>query len=46
MEQISAAKKIKIIQLYLDSKSIREIASLTGVAVGTVANVINDLKRG
>lgn len=46
MEEISARKRLKIIQLYLDSKSVREIASQVGVAVGTVANVIADAKNG
>lgn len=46
MEEIPVSKKIKIIQLYLDSRSTRDIAAQVGVSVGTVANVIADLKNG
>jgi len=46
MEEISATKKLKIVRLYLDLGSVREISSQTGVSVGAVSNIIADAKNG
>jgi len=46
MDRISAGKQAAMVRLYFNGLSYDEIAARSGVAKGTVANVINDLKAG
>ncbi len=46
MERLSAKKKVAIVRQYLSGLSYDEVAVKSGVAKGTVANVVVELKAG
>ncbi|MDH4292082.1 MAG: hypothetical protein OEV56_05685 [Dehalococcoidia bacterium] len=46
MEKLTAKKKLTVVRLYLSGLSYAEIAARSGVAKGTVANVVTELKAG
>ena len=46
MEKLSIQKHTAIVRLYLNGLPYSQIVAKTGVAKGTVANVIADLKAG
>jgi predicted nucleic acid-binding Zn-ribbon protein len=46
MEKLSTRKQLNIIRLYFSGLSYREIAAKVGASVGTVNNIITDLRAG
>lgn len=46
MEKLSTAKRLSIVKHYLSGTTSRENAAKNGVSVGTVTNVVNELKAG
>ena len=46
MEKVTTAKRLLIVKLYLSGLSYKEIATKCGVSIGTVANVIAELRAG
>ena len=46
MEKIGLSKQLDILKRYFSGSSYDEIALQSGVAKGTVANVVKDLKAG
>ena len=46
MQEVSITKRMKVIKLYLQGYSYKEIAKKVGVSKGTVANIVADLKAG
>jgi hypothetical protein len=46
MEKLTSRKKLTVVKLYLEGLSYDEIAAKSGVAKGTVANLVAELKSG
>ena len=46
MKQISVSKKLKVVKLFFSGLSYDEIAQQTGVAKGSVVNIIDDFRYG
>jgi len=46
MEKLTTAKRLMIVKLYLSGLSYKDIATKCGVSIGTVANVIAELRAG
>ena len=46
MPELSAQKKMNVVQLYLEGNSHDEIAAQAGVAKGSVSNIIGEFKAG